>query len=73
MAERDMIVMSLGEVKRLKLIQSAIDRQISQKRVSGILRLSERQIRRLVRAVRAEGDKGIINKSRGRPSNRRLS
>ena len=73
MAERDMIVMSLEEVKRLKLIQSAIDRQISQKRVSGILSLSERQIRRLVKAVREEGDKGIINRSRGRPSNRRLS
>jgi len=57
MAERDMVVMSLGELKRLKLIQSAIDRQISQKQVSGILRLSERQIRRLVRAVREEGDK----------------
>ncbi|HNQ64540.1 MAG TPA: ISNCY family transposase [Smithella sp.] len=73
MAERDMVVMSLGELKRLKLIQSAIDRQISQKQVSGILRLSERQIRRLVRAVREEGDKGIINRSRGRPSNRGLS
>jgi transposase len=73
MAERDMIIMSLGEIKRLKLIQSAIDRQISQKRVSSILSLSERQIRRLVKAVRAEGDKGIINRSRGRPSNSRLS
>ena len=60
MAERDMMVMSLGEVRRLKLIQSAIDRQISQKRVSSILSLSDRQIRRLVKAVREEGDKGII-------------
>ena len=73
MAERDMVVMRLGEVKRLKLIQSAIDRRISQKSVSGILGLSERQVRRLVKAVREEGDKGIINQSRGRPSNRRLS
>lgn len=73
MAERDIIVMSIGEIKRLKLIESAIDRQISQKEVSGILRLSERQIRRLVKAVRTEGDKGIVNKSRGRPSNHRLS
>jgi len=73
MAERDMIVMSLGEVKRLKLIQSVIDRQISQKRVSSILSLSDRQIRRLVKAVREGGDKGIIHRSRGRPSNRGLS
>jgi hypothetical protein len=58
MAERDMIVMSLGEVRRLKLIQS-IDRQISQKRVSSILSLSDGQIRRLVKAVREQGDKDI--------------
>ncbi len=73
MVGRDMIVMSIEGIKRLKLIQSAIDRQISQKTVSGILSLSERQIRRLVKAVREEGDKGIINKFRGRPSNRGLS
>jgi transposase len=72
MAERDMMVMSIGEVKRLKLIQSAIDKQISQKRVSSILSLSERQIRRLVKSVREEGARGIIHRSRGRPSNRRL-
>jgi hypothetical protein len=49
MAGRDRIVMSLGEVKRLKLIHSAIDRQITQKSVSTILGLSERQVRRLVK------------------------
>jgi len=73
MAGRDMIVMSLGELKRLKLIQSAIDRQITQKSVSTMLGLSERQVRRLVKVVREEGDRGIIHRSRGRPSNRRLS
>ena len=49
MAGRDRIVMSLGEVKRLKLIHSVIDRQITQKSVSTILGLSERQVRRLVK------------------------
>lgn len=34
--------------------------------------LSERQVRRLLRAVRKEGDKGVIHKARGRPSNRRI-
>ena len=73
MAGRDMIVMSLREVKRLKLIQSAIDRQITQKSVSTILGLNERQVRRLVRVVSEEGDRGIIHRSRGQPSHRRLS
>jgi len=64
--------MSLGEVKRLKLIQSAIDRQITQKTVSGMLGVSERQVRRLVKVVREQGDKGIIHGSRGRRSNHRF-
>lgn len=72
MAGEDMMIMSLGEIKRLKLIQSAIDGQMSQKRVSAILSLSDRQVRRLVQRVRKEGDRGIIHRSRGRPSNRRL-
>jgi transposase len=73
MAGRDMIVMSLGEFKRLKLIQSAIGRHIKQKSVALMLGLSERQVRRLVKAVREKGDSGIIHRSRERPSNRRLS
>jgi transposase len=72
MAGRDIIIMSLGEVKRLKLIQSAIDRQITQKTVSGMLGVSERQVRRLVKVVREQGDKGIIHGSRGRRSNHRF-
>lgn len=73
MAGRDIIIMSLEEVRRLKIVQSAIDRRITQKSVSSILGLSERQVRRLVKVVREEGDCGIIHKSRGRPSNRRIS
>jgi hypothetical protein len=34
--------------------------------------LTERQVRRLVSAVRAEGDMGIVHKGRGRPSNRKM-
>lgn len=64
--------MSLREVKRLKVIQAAIDRQVTQKAVACMVGLSERQVRRLVRAVREDGDKGIIHKSRGRSSNRRI-
>lgn len=70
MVGKDIIEMSLREVKRLKVVQEAIDRHITQKAAASIMGLSERQIRRLVRAVREEGDTGIIHKSRGRPSNR---
>lgn len=73
MAERDIVVMSLGEVKRLKVIQSAIERRVTQKTAASMLGFSERQVRRLIKAVREEGDRGVIHKSRGRSSNRRFS
>lgn len=73
MADKDIIKMSLKELKRLKVIQKAIDRNITQKVAASMTGLSTRQVRRLVRDVRAEGDRGIIHKNRGRPSNRKLS
>jgi len=72
MAGRDMIVMSIREVKRLKAVQSAIERHITQKAAASMIGLSERQVRRVVKAMREQGDKGIIHGLRGRPSNRRL-
>jgi hypothetical protein len=72
MVGEDTITMSLRDTKRLKLIQSAIDGQLTQKSVSALLELSDRQVRRLVQRVREGGARGIIHLSRGRPSNRRL-
>jgi transposase len=72
MARKDIVVMSYGEVKRLKAVQSVIDRHITQHMAATMLGLSERQVRRLVKGVREQGDSGIIHASRGRPSNRRI-
>jgi transposase len=72
-AGKDIIKMSLIELKRLKVIQEAIAKHISQKAAASIIALSERQIRRLIRAVRDEGDQGIVHKGRGKPSNRKIS
>jgi len=72
MAGRDIIVMSLGDIRRLKVVQSAIDRHITQKAAALMVGLSERQMRRLVKVVRERGDRGIIHGSRGWPSNRSL-
>lgn len=72
MAGKDMIVMSIREVRRLKAVQSAIDGHVTQKRVAGMLGLSERQVRRLVKVIRDQGDKGVVHGLRGRPSNRRF-
>jgi len=46
---------------------------IKQVEAAEILSLSGRQIRRIVKRIRSEGSKGIGHRSRGRPSNRRIS
>ena len=73
MPERDIIRMSMREVKRLKAVQEAIAGQITQRHAGELLRLSERQVRRLVRAVRTEGERGVVHKGRGKPSNRQIN
>ncbi len=72
MAERDVILMSLGEVRRLHIVRSAMEKRTTQKAAASLLGLSERQVRRLVKAVRERGERGIIHGSRGRLSNRRF-
>ena len=73
MAERDIIMMSQKELKRLSVIHKAIDKQIAQVEAADILNLCIRQIGRITKRVKQEGDKGIIHKSRGRPSNRAIA
>lgn len=72
MAGKDMIVMSIREVRRLKAVQLAIDGHVTQKSVAGMLGLSERQVRRVVKVIRDQGDTGVVHGLRGRPSNRRF-
>lgn len=71
MVEKDIICMRLREVTRLKAVQEAIGWRITQKAAACMMGVSERQARRLVRAVREEGGAGIVHKGRGRPSNRK--
>ena len=72
MTGKDIIRMSVKDLKRLKIIQEAIDRQITQKTAASIMGVTERQIRRITKAVRKEGEKGVIHKSRGMISNRKI-
>lgn len=72
MAGEDIVNMSLREVRRLKVIQEAAEGRITQRQAAQMVGLSERQVRRLVRSVRAEGECGIVHRLRGRPSNRKV-
>lgn len=69
----DILTMSQEELKRLHIIRKVIDKRIKQREAADLLELSQRQIRRLVRRVRQESDKGIIHRSRGKDSHRALS
>ena len=70
MAGKDIIRMSTKELKRLPIIQRVIGKGLTQVDAADILSLCDRQIRRIVKRVRKEGDKGIIHKSRDISSNR---
>lgn len=71
MAERDILTMSQKELKRLHVIHKVIEGSLTQVRAAEIILLSERQIRRIVKRIEAEGDKGIQHRSRDKGSNRK--
>ena len=71
MAGEDMIMAHPGEIRRLHVIRKVLEGVIRQVEAAEILSLSGRQIRRIVKRIRCEGDRGIVHQSRGRASNRR--
>jgi hypothetical protein len=73
MAGEDVIMVRQKECKRLYVIQKVLEKAIKWEEAAQILSLSSRQIRSIVKRVRLELDKGVIHKSRGQPSNRRIS
>jgi len=64
----DIITMRRKELRRLHVIQKVLDNEIKQKEAAEILRLSRRQVKRIVKRVREDGDTGIIHQLRGRRS-----
>ncbi len=73
MAGEDIVMLRQRELKRLQVIRKVMEGALTQRDAAGLISLSERQIRRIVRRIREEGDAGIRHKARGRPSNRKLS
>jgi transposase len=60
------------DLKRLHVMHKVLEGTMTQAEAAELLSLSERQIRRIVQRLRAEGDPGIVHRSRGTPSNRKL-
>jgi len=61
------------ELKRLHVIRKVIEGTLTQREAADLVSLTERQIRRIVKRIREEGNEGICHKSRGKPSHRKLS
>ena len=67
------LLMSARERERLRVIEAVEERRLSQSQAAIRLRLSGRQVKRLVRAFRVSGAPGLVSKRRGRPSNRLIA
>ncbi len=69
---KGIVKMSIEELRKLEMIYKVLDRRITQKLAASNLDLSERQIRRIVKRVKEKGDTGIVHRSRGKPSKRKI-
>ena len=73
MAIEELITMSQKEVLRGQILEKLKDGALGQSEASKILKISCRQVRRLLKAYRQQGAKSLVSKKRDKPSNNRLS
>src|SRR2546427_8509918 len=66
------LTLSMKELDRLDVITRIAGRRLTRRRAAALLRISERQVRRLYRAFVQDGAAGLVSRRRGRPSARRL-
>ena len=69
--KEDRIAMNQRERDVLKVVQSVVDGKRSQAEAARLLKLSSRQIRRLQRKLKKQGDAALVHGLRGKPSNHR--
>jgi len=68
----ELLTMSTRELTRLEIMQRLKDKRLTQKEAARMLGISTRQVKRLWRAYRKQGAKGLASQRRGKPSNNRL-
>lgn len=73
MVGEDRVVMSGKELRRVHVIRQVLNQQITQVKAGALLGLTTRQVRRLLKRVQEEGDRGLVHRGRGKPSNRRMA
>jgi len=71
--ETERIALSQRERDRLRVLHEVKQKQITQIAAARRLKITARQVRRLLLRLREQGDRGLIHGLHGRPSNRRLA
>ena len=71
MKNEEGILVRNRELKRLKVIEQVIEKGMKQRQAGKLLKLTVRQIRRLIVCVKKDGIKGLIHKLRGKISHQR--
>ena len=70
---KEILEMSEKERDRLVLLRQVQKGCLSQVKAAELLHLTDRQVRNLLKSLETEGDRGLISKKRGAPSNNRIS
>jgi hypothetical protein len=71
--ETERITLSQRERDRLKVLHDVQQKQLTQVAAAERLRVTDRQVRRMLLRIREHGDAALVHGLRGRPSNRKLA
>ncbi len=71
--ETERIALSQRERDRLRVLHEVSQKQITQIEAAKRLKISDRQVRRLLFRLGEQGDRAVVHGLRGRPSNRKLA
>jgi len=66
----EIVTMSIKELERVKVLSLVRNQKLSQLLAAKHLSITDRHVRRLLKAIENKGDSSIISKKRGKPSNR---
>jgi hypothetical protein len=67
------LLMTLADRDRLVALKKVKRKWITQREAAEELGLSVRQVKRLIYALKKQGDKAVVHGLRGRPSNRKIA
>jgi transposase len=71
--ETERIALSQRERDRLKVLHDVQQKQLTQAAAAERLKVTDRQVRRMLLRLRKQGDAALVHGLRGRPSNRKLT